>query len=146
MVTDEMIRVALLAFQSGDMDWSSQDEELMRFALEEALSAMPKPKPVTHLVWLQGRRAADDVEDYYEVARPGDKSVDGSDPFPVYMHPPAKSGNSADRAGWQLVPKEPTPEMLASGVASSSSLTTHSAQWAYRAMLAAAPAKQESGQ
>lgn len=89
MVTDEMIRVALLAFQSGDMDWSSQDEELMRFALEEALSAMPKPKPVAHLVWLQGRRAADDVEDYYEVARPGDKSVDGSDPFPVYATPPA---------------------------------------------------------
>jgi hypothetical protein len=41
-------------------------------------------KPIAHLVWLQGRRAADDVEDYYEVARPGDKSVDGSDPFPVY--------------------------------------------------------------
>lgn len=89
MVTDEMIRVALLAFQSGDMDWSSQDEELMRFALEEAFSAMPKPKPITHLVWLQGRRAADDVEDYYEVARPGDKSVDGSEPFPVYASPPA---------------------------------------------------------
>ncbi|NTJ46843.1 hypothetical protein G6K93_07425 [Agrobacterium rhizogenes] len=41
-------------------------------------------EPIAHLVWLQGRRAADDVEDYYEVARPGDKSVDGSDPFPVY--------------------------------------------------------------
>lgn len=44
-VTDEMIRVALAAFQSGDMDWSSQDEELMRFALEEALSASPTPAP-----------------------------------------------------------------------------------------------------
>ncbi|MBM7046086.1 hypothetical protein [Rhizobium lusitanum] len=44
-------------------------------------------KPIAHLVWLQGRRAADDVEDYYEVARPGDKSVDGSDPFPVYASP-----------------------------------------------------------
>lgn len=40
-VTDEMIRVALLAFQSGDMDWSSQDEELMRFAIEEAIAAAP---------------------------------------------------------------------------------------------------------
>lgn len=47
-------------------------------------------KPVCHLVWLQGRRAADDVEDYYEVARPGDKSVDGSDPFPVYFKPTSK--------------------------------------------------------
>ncbi|NTF67915.1 hypothetical protein [Rhizobium rhizogenes] len=44
-------------------------------------------EPIAHLVWLQGRRAADDVEDYYEVARPGDKSVDGSDPFPVYASP-----------------------------------------------------------
>ncbi len=45
-------------------------------------------EPIAHLVWLQGRRAADDVEDYYEVARPGDKSVDGSDPFPVYVSLP----------------------------------------------------------
>ncbi|SCB30741.1 hypothetical protein [Rhizobium lusitanum] len=44
-------------------------------------------EPIAHLVWLQGRRAADDVEDYYEVARAGDKSVDGSDPFPVYASP-----------------------------------------------------------
>jgi hypothetical protein len=44
-------------------------------------------EPIAHLVWLQGRRAPDDVEDYYEVARPGDKSVDGSDPFPVYASP-----------------------------------------------------------
>lgn len=46
-------------------------------------------KPITHLVWLQGRRGPDDVEDYYEVARPGDKCVDGSDPFPVYVSPEA---------------------------------------------------------
>jgi hypothetical protein len=45
-------------------------------------------KPIAHLVWLQGRRAADDIEDYYEVALPGDKSVDGSEPFPVYAATP----------------------------------------------------------
>lgn len=95
-VTDEMIRVALLAYQSGDMDWASQDEELMRFALEEAISAARHAKPIAHLVWLQGRRSADDVEDYYEVARIGDKSVDGSDPFPVYALPvPALSEKQA---------------------------------------------------
>ena len=44
-------------------------------------------KPIAHLVWRQYLRAVDDVEDYYEVARPGDKSVDGSDPFPVYSLP-----------------------------------------------------------
>lgn len=46
-------------------------------------------KPIAHLVWLQGRRGPDDVEDYYEVARPGDKCVDGSDPFPVFARPSA---------------------------------------------------------
>lgn len=56
------------------------------------------PKPVAHLVWLQGRRSADDVEDYYEVARPGDKCVDGSPPFPVWDRPvqfPAASEGGA---------------------------------------------------
>lgn len=48
---------------------------------------MSESKPVAHLVWRQYLRAADDVEDYYEVARPGDKCVDGSDPFPVYVSP-----------------------------------------------------------
>jgi len=44
-------------------------------------------RPVAHLVWLQGRPTIDDVVDYYEVARPGDKSVDGSKPLPVYTQP-----------------------------------------------------------
>lgn len=44
-------------------------------------------KPIAHLVWQQGRPAIDDAVDYYEVARPGDKSVDGTDPFPVWDQP-----------------------------------------------------------
>jgi hypothetical protein len=39
-VTDEMVRDALLAFQSGDMDWGNQDEELMRLALVAAFNKM----------------------------------------------------------------------------------------------------------
>lgn len=35
-VTDAQIRAALLAFNSGDMDWDTQDEEMMRLALEAA--------------------------------------------------------------------------------------------------------------
>lgn len=54
-------------------------------------------KPVCHLVWLQGRRAPDDVEDYYEVARPGDKCVDGSDAFPVFAEPRDKWIDVNDR-------------------------------------------------
>jgi hypothetical protein len=58
----------------------------------------PEQKPVAYLVWQQGRRGIDDVEDYYEIARPGDKSIDGSDPFPVWdhPHPVANAGNIAE--------------------------------------------------
>jgi hypothetical protein len=68
------------------------------------------PQPIAHLVWLQGRRAADDVEDYYEVARPGDKSVDGSDPFPVYAAPPPPAAVQepvAVKAAWQDIARAP---------------------------------------
>ncbi|NTG94216.1 hypothetical protein [Rhizobium rhizogenes] len=51
-----------------------------------ALALLPG-EPVCHLVWRQARIAADDVQDYYDVARPGDKCVDGSEPFPVYATP-----------------------------------------------------------
>ena len=60
-------------------------------ALEAALSAAEPVKPVCHLVWMQGMRGPDDVEDYFLVAEPGDKGVDGSDAFPVYAAPPAPS-------------------------------------------------------
>ena len=58
--------------------------KLYRAAVSAFRSGAAGVKPIAHLVWKQGLRAADDVEDYYEVARPGDKSVDGSEPFPVY--------------------------------------------------------------
>jgi hypothetical protein len=65
-------------------------------------------KPIAHLVWLQGRLAPDDVEDYYEVARPGDTSVDGSDPFPVYRASPsdAERHERAVPVGWFNLPNE----------------------------------------
>lgn len=63
-------------------------------------------KPVAHLVWLQGRRAPDDVEDYYEVARPGDKCVDGSPPFPVWDAPVLFY--AASESGHSHVSKEST--------------------------------------
>lgn len=34
--TNDRVRAALLAYHSGDMDWDSQDEELMRIALASA--------------------------------------------------------------------------------------------------------------
>ncbi len=57
----------------------------------------------------------------------------------------ALSAQVQDVAGWQLVPKEPTQEMLQRGADSCCSLTVHGAYGVYRAMLAAASAKQEGG-
>lgn len=38
--TNDRVRAALLAYHSGDMDWDSQDEELMRLALAAAYPAL----------------------------------------------------------------------------------------------------------
>lgn len=74
---------------------SSQDQEPVKV----------QGDPVAHLVWRQARRAADDVEDYFEVARPGDKCVDGSDPFPVYLSAPLQGVETVPPvdhvAGWR---------------------------------------------
>ncbi len=86
-------------------------------------------KPVCFLVWKQGRRAVDDVEDYYEVARPGDKSVDGSDPFPVYMRKVPE--------GFVIVPARPTEEMTCA-VDHEDCSTPDAAERAYLSMLSAA--------
>jgi hypothetical protein len=49
--------------------------------------AAQSPEPLAYLVWLQAYNGTDDVHDYFEVARPGDKCVDGSPPFPVWGIP-----------------------------------------------------------
>lgn len=85
-------------------------------------------KPVCYLVWKQFRRAADDVEDYYEVARPGDKCVDGSEPFPVYMRRVPE--------GFLIVPAKPTDEMTCA-VDHDDCATPDAAERAYLAMVAA---------
>ncbi|NTG07185.1 hypothetical protein [Rhizobium rhizogenes] len=110
-------------------------------------------EPIAHLVWLQGRRAADDVEDYYEVARPGDKSVDGSDPFPVYAAVPhlAKpvdgERHEGEPVGWQLVPKAMDVKMIGAWYRYKNGWHSHddpvprdtSDTGAWAALLAAAP-------
>ncbi len=58
----------------------------------------------------------------------------------------ALSAQAQDVVGWQLAPKEPTPEMVvAAKSTTSAALTKSHATEIYRAMLAAAPAKQEGG-
>lgn len=92
---------------------------------------------ICHLVWRQFRRAADDVEDYYEVARPGDKCVDGSEPFPVYMRSVPE--------GFLLVPAKPTDEMIAAAKATTSAVLTKAhATEIYLGMLAAASSHRAS--
>lgn len=89
MIPKEAIEAAISAYMKETGTEPHQldgwFEQAMSAALTAAFSAMSEP--VCHLVWLQSRRTPDDVEDYYEVSRPGDKSVDGSDPFPVYAAP-----------------------------------------------------------
>jgi hypothetical protein len=80
----------LLSPKTGRFDSFGLAQETAQLEFNAAISLLLEPvsrKPVAHLVWQQGRRGIDDVEDFYEVARPGDKSIDGSDPFPVWDHP-----------------------------------------------------------
>lgn len=96
-------------------------------------------KPVCYLVWKQFLRAADDVEDYYEVARPGDKCVDGSDPFPVYMR------NVPE--GFLLVPAKPTYPMIeAAKATTTAAFTTAHVIEIYRGMLAASTPHNPEGE
>lgn len=53
---------------------------------------------VCYLTWHQGFRAPDDCEEYVVVAKPGDKSCDGSPAFPVYAAPPAPVSEQNSRA------------------------------------------------
>lgn len=124
-VTDEMVELACKAItEKRGFVWPdefSEDEkqtgrENIRAALSAALS-IEQTQPAAHLVWRQYLRAADDVEDYYEVARPGDKCVDGSEPFPVYAHRPVSALVNAEADAdvverWQPIdtaPRDGTP-------------------------------------
>lgn len=75
------------AWEKSDFNAQPTPYEAFVAGYAAALSVHCLQEPVAHLVWLQGRPAIDDVVDYYEVARSGDKSVDGSEPFPVYTQP-----------------------------------------------------------
>ncbi len=90
MIAPEMIEAFQAKYRelAEKNNWGASwpSEEASSELLTAALALLPG-EPVCHLVWRQARIAADDVQDYYEVARPGDKCVDGSDPFPVYVAP-----------------------------------------------------------
>lgn len=118
----EAVRLAVAATEPNACVDSLMDESFLRRAEEKAEQIIAAyflargwkapsetsddHKPVAHLVWLQGRRAIDDIEDYYEVARPGDKCVDGSPPFPVWDTPVLFS--AAPESGDSQVSKEST--------------------------------------
>lgn len=94
--------------------WRTHFNKLRADAVKSRSALVDVPavesEPVAHLVWRQYLRAADDVEDYYEVARPGDKCVDGSAPFPVYTHPPRTTPVPAlvGEDGWLPIETAPT--------------------------------------
>lgn len=89
--------------------------------------------------WLEKRAA---LEGDHEIGAGRRKLTASIDPTPeelAELHPLVHRIPE----GWQLVPKEPTLEMMARGAESSCSLTEHGAHGVYRSMLAAAPGMQE---
>lgn len=69
-------------------------------ALARIALAAKQAKPVAWVTWHQGFRAPDDCEDYLNAYtyKTDEKSVDGTDAFPVYTTPPANSPEIPD--GW----------------------------------------------
>lgn len=86
MITQAHVNAALTA---AGHPLNDANRAWMRDALKAAANLEANgddEKPVAYLVWQQGRIAIDDVVDYFEVAKEGDKSVDGSAAFPVWDH------------------------------------------------------------
>lgn len=80
----------------------AESQALARIAL-----AAKQAMPVAWITWHQGCRAPDDCEDYLNAYtyKTEEKSVDGSDAFPVYTNP---QPDHTEQGGWKLVPTEPT--------------------------------------
>lgn len=127
--------------------WGSTKEQYLE-QFERALKLVElesaRGEAVAYLTWHQGMVAIDDYAEYLEVANPDDKSCDGTPAFPVYAAPPAPASVPE---GWQLVPVEPTQEMVVAGGGAidmnggegGDDEMQSDAIHAYSAMLAAAP-------
>lgn len=91
--TEEMLKDMQKHVTAG-MTLGHADALLIRQAIDIALAAK-QAKPVAWITWHQGCRAPDDCEDYLNAYtyKTEEKSVDGSDAFPVYATPqPAHTG------------------------------------------------------
>ena len=116
--------------------WKKSDETRATFqALVADTLAAPQPEPDAWRIF-DGEGGYD-----YKDEAPEPLDVEWAARYkrkyePLYLHPPQPP------PGYVLVPIEPTPEMLAAGVAAESNAATHVQErltlYAYRAMIAAA--------
>lgn len=149
MVTDEMVEKAERVYWDASNDPEGARD--MRAALEAALSAAePHPAPsvaVKALIEEFFKRNGWEVDNGIAYHEPGDISVSSVSINDLHS---ALSAQVKDVAGWQLVPKQPTEEMLdaywgQTGESEAMRSRVHArAKIHYHVMLAAAPAKQEA--
>lgn len=76
-----------LTLDQASLDFWEAIDRLGKFDESERKAIVDGNKPICNLVWEQARVGVDDVVDYYRVAEKGDRSVDGSAPFPVWGSP-----------------------------------------------------------
>lgn len=81
--------------------------------------AAKKAKPVAWITWHQGCRAPDDCEDYLDAYtyKTEEKSVDGSDAFPVYTTPQPAHTEQAKSAANEFLPENLDRALTIMGVA-----------------------------
>lgn len=108
------------------------DTEIMEFA--NAISDLLEKDAAENnppVAWLGSRLVTCDPDEVAAMEK------NGFILFPLYAKPPIQQAPE----GWQLVPKEPTPEMLGAGLRHVNGMASMPAS--YRAMLAAAPEYKE---
>ncbi|MFZ4835926.1 hypothetical protein [Rouxiella sp. Mn2063] len=120
-------------------------------ALARIALAAKSAEPVAWVTWHQGFRAPDDCEEYLNAYTHAteEKSCDGSSAFPVYDKPYLNTPEIPE--GYKLVPVEPSLKMMEAAVTcedasfddDSDMICIHH-EVIYKAMLAAAPAPEDS--
>lgn len=160
MVTDEMVEKAADEMARQDITFANCDRGwqkcTIRAALEAALSAVAPPIRLPTALSLMIEKGVDpeqngycrviDVEKFLCAKLGKEWSATGMSIVSLVDELAALSAQVQDVAGWKLVPIAPSAGMIAAAKSTTSAALTRShATEIYRAMLAAAPAKQEGG-
>lgn len=129
----EAMKQALEALEARCGTNADERKELIP-NLSTAIEEMEKAKPVAYLYGGWQLLTPDEVEERNKEYDRNSQEYD--EQVPLYLHPAP-----AITEDWQLVPKEPTPEMIRSGQSEYGEVVfaEHQVNSVYRDMLAAAP-------